>query len=88
MLYPVTSSAPSRAKVSVTTAAGAVVTGTLASRDEFTIALTDSAGSYRAFPTAQVKSTVDDPVQAHVEQLRKYTDDDMHNVFAYLQTLR
>ena len=88
MLYPAPAGgAPSRAKVTVTTAAGTVA-GTLAYRDEFTIALTDSTGSYRAFPVQQVKFTVDDPLQAHIEQLRKYTDDDMHNVFAYLQTLR
>ena len=31
--------------------------------------------------------TVDDPLQAHVEQLGKYTDEDMHDVLAYLQTL-
>jgi cytochrome c oxidase cbb3-type subunit 3 len=35
-----------------------------------------------------VKFIVDDPLQAHVEQLGKYTDADMHNVLAYLQTLR
>ena len=50
--------------------------------------VTDASGAYRAFPTHQVKFTVDDPLQAHVEQLGKYTDDDMHNVLAYLQTLR
>ena len=89
MLYPApTGSAPSRATVTVTTASGATVAGTRAYQDEFTIALTDASGSYRAFPVSQVKFTVDDPLQAHIEQLRKYTDDDMHNVFAYLQTLR
>ena len=62
--------------------------GALAYRDEFTIALTDASGAYRAFPAHQVTFTVDDPLQAHAEQLGKYTDDDMHNVLAYLQTLR
>ncbi len=56
--------------------------------DEFTIALTDASGWYRAWPASQVKFSVDDPLQAHVEQLGKYTDDDMHDVLAYLQTLR
>ena len=89
MLYPtLADGAASRAKVTVTRASGEVVAGTLAYRDEFTIALTDPSGAYRAFPTHQVKFTVDDPLQAHVEQLGKYTDDDMHNVLAYLQTLR
>jgi cytochrome c oxidase cbb3-type subunit 3 len=35
-----------------------------------------------------VKFTVDNPFEAHAQQLGKYTDEDMHNVFAYLQTLR
>jgi mono/diheme cytochrome c family protein len=89
MLFPTPAagSAP-RAKVTVTTSAGETVTGSLAYRDEFTIALTAASGAYRAFPAHQVKYTVDDPLQAHVDQLRKYTDDDMHNVLAYLQTLR
>jgi cytochrome c oxidase cbb3-type subunit 3 len=74
--------------VTVTLAAGQNVTGKLAYRDEFTIAMTDASGWYRAWPISQVKFSVDDPLQAHVEQLGKYTDDDMHDVLAYLQTLR
>jgi mono/diheme cytochrome c family protein len=89
MLYPaLADGAASRARVTVTRASAEIVSGTLAYRDEFTIALTDSSGAYRAFPAHEVKFSVDDPLQAHVEQLGKYTDDDMHNVLAYLQTLR
>ena len=80
---------PNRApRVTVTLASGQVVTGRLAYRDEFTIALTDASGWYRSWPTKQVRFTVDDPLQAHVEQLGKYTDADMHDVLAYLQSLR
>ena len=67
---------------------GQTVTGRLAYRDEFTIALTDASGWYRSWPASQVKFTVDDLLQGHVEQLGKYTDKDMHDVLAYLQTLR
>ena len=89
MLYPTpTAGAVSRAKVSVTRPSGETVSGALAYRDEFTIALTDPSGAYRAFPAHQVKFTVDDPLKAHVEQLGKYSDGDMHDVLAYLQTLR
>jgi mono/diheme cytochrome c family protein len=89
MLYPTpVAGAPSRAKVTVTRRSGEIVAGALAYRDEFTIALTDPSGAYRAFPTDTVTFTVDDPLQAHVEQLGKYTDADMHNVLAYLHTLR
>jgi cytochrome c oxidase cbb3-type subunit 3 len=89
MLYPsLGDTGVSRAKVTVTRPSGEAVAGTLAYRDEFTIALTDASGAYRSFPTDRVKFTVDDPLEAHVEQLGKYTDADMHNLLAYLQTLR
>ena len=89
MLYPSnTRPAPAPAKVTVTLPSGETISGSLASRDEFTIALTDSAGMTRTWPVNDVKFTVDDPMTAHFEQLGKYSDDDMHNVYAYLQTLR
>lgn len=74
--------------VSVTLRSGQVVTGKLAYRDEFTIGLIDSSGWQHSWPTSQVTVSVTDPLQAHVEQLAKYTDADMHDVLAYLQTLR
>jgi cytochrome c oxidase cbb3-type subunit III len=74
--------------VTVTTGNGQTVTGRLAYRDEFTIALTDSTGWYRSWPADKVKYTVDDQLQAHVDHLAKYTDAEMHNVLAYLQTLK
>jgi cytochrome c oxidase cbb3-type subunit III len=74
--------------VSVTLPSGQVIDGRLAYRDEFTIALTDANGWYRSWPTSQVRFTVNDPLQAHIDELGKYTDGDMHDVLAYLQTLR
>lgn len=74
--------------VTVTLRSGQVVTGRLAFRDEFTIALVDASGWQRSWPTSDVTFAVDDPLQAHVEQLAKYTDRDMHDVLAYLQTLK
>jgi cytochrome c oxidase cbb3-type subunit 3 len=35
-----------------------------------------------------VRYTVESPVDAHVELFSKYTDVDIHNLMAYLQTLR
>ena len=93
MLYPGSGGrgagpAPKPPAVRVTLRDGQVVTGTLAYRDEFTISITDGGGWRRSWPTSQVTFTVDDRLQAHVEQLGKYTDGDMHDVLAYLQTLR
>jgi cytochrome c oxidase cbb3-type subunit 3 len=84
MLYP----RHAKSKVTVTPASGAAITGTLAYLDEFTVALTDAAGSYRSWRIADVQYKVDAPVNAHVELFPKYTDDDIHNLMAYLQTLR
>jgi cytochrome c oxidase cbb3-type subunit 3 len=88
MLYPAPGRDGSKATVTVTIAPGQTMTGRLAYRDEFTIALTDANGWYRAWPTRQVTFVVNDPLQAHIDQLGKYTDGDMHDVLAYLQTLR
>jgi len=88
MLYPARGQKQNPATVTVTTGSGETITGRLAHRDEFTIALVDASGWHRSWSTANVKFSVDDPLDAHREQLGKYTDKDMHDVLAYLQTLR
>jgi cytochrome c oxidase cbb3-type subunit 3 len=89
MLYPGGGrGAAATAKVTVTVAPGQTVSGMLAYQDEFTIALRDAVGKYQSWPTDQVKFNVDDPMQAHADMLGKYTDEEMHNVLAYLQTLK
>jgi cytochrome c oxidase cbb3-type subunit III len=93
MLYPGSGGrgagpAPKPPTVRVTLRDGQVIGGTLAYRDEFTISLTDANGWRRSWPASQVTYTVDDRLQAHAEQLGKYTDGDMHDVLAYLQTLK
>jgi len=88
MLYPTRGERPNPATVTVTLPDGAMVSGRLAHRDEFTIALTDASGWYRSWPIDRVTVKVDDPLEAHRAQLARYTDRDMHDVLAYLQTLR
>jgi len=84
MLYP----SDATSKVTVTLNSGEKVAGTLAYRDEFMIALRDANGTYRSWPVNRVQYTVDSPVDAHVDLFSKYTDQDIHNLMAYLQTLR
>jgi cytochrome c oxidase cbb3-type subunit 3 len=84
MMYP----RGAKAKVTVTTASGESVTGERAFMDEFTVALRDASGRYRSWPMNKVKVKVDDPAEAHVELLAKYTDDDIHNLMTYLLTLK
>jgi cytochrome c oxidase cbb3-type subunit 3 len=84
MLYP----KDVKSKVAVTLPSGETVAGTLAYLDEFTVALRDSTDKYRSWRVADVKYKVDAPVEAHVALFPKYTDDDIHNLMAYIQTLR
>ena len=88
MLYPGGGGRSRTARVRVRLADGTSLEGAVAYQDEFTIALTDPDGWYRSWPTRSVTYTITDPLQAHVDQLGKYTDADMHNVLAYLQSLR
>jgi cytochrome c oxidase cbb3-type subunit III len=92
MLYPGSGqnagSAPTPPTLSVKTASGETVTGKLARRDEFTITLTDAAGWQRTWPLESVTVSGDEPLRAHADQLPKYTDEDIHNLIAYLETLR
>jgi cytochrome c oxidase cbb3-type subunit 3 len=84
MLYP----QGVKSKVAVTLRSGETINGTLAYLDEFTVGLRDSSDTYRSWATKNVKFKVDAPVEAHVEQFPKYTDADIHNLMAYLQTMR
>lgn len=78
----------SPAMLSVTTSEGRRFIGALAYRDEFTVAMRDDLGVYRSWSTRTVTYMVDDPLQAHVDQLARYTDQNMHDVLSYLQSLR
>jgi len=76
------------ATLTVTLPSGQTMRGKLAYRDEFTIGLRDASGWYHSWPVNEIKYTIDAPVEAHANLLAKYTDDDIHNLMAYLQTLR
>jgi cytochrome c oxidase cbb3-type subunit III len=84
MLYP----KDVKSKVTVTLSSGETVAGTLEYLDEFTVGLRDATGTYRSWRVSDVKVKVDSPVEAHVALFSKYTDADIHNLMAYIQTLR
>lgn len=77
-----------KVKVTVTTPSGETITGDRAYMDEFTVSLKDATGRQRSFPLSKVKIKVDEPAEAHVELLPKYTDDDLHNLMTYLLSLQ
>ena len=84
MLYP---SKVSRT-VTVTLASGEQVTGRLIRIDEFSVALQDDSGWHRSYSRDNVKVEVHDPLDAHRKLLSKITQDQMHNLFAFLETLK
>src|SRR5271163_5264720 len=75
MLYP----KDVKSKVTVTLPSGETIAGIVAYQDEFTIGIRDDTGRYRSWRVGDVKFKVDSPVDAHVAQFPKYTDDDIHN---------
>ena len=65
------------------------VTGTLERIDDFSVSLRDASGQYREFSRDKnVKVDVNDPLAAHNQMLDVYTDQDMHNVVRYLESLK
>src|SRR5205823_6187115 len=88
MLYPSGQPAPARPKVTLTLASGQTVMANLASEDEFSVTILDTSGARQTYEKGTVRFKIDNPMSAHFDQLGKYTDDDMHNVFNYLETLQ
>jgi cytochrome c oxidase cbb3-type subunit 3 len=79
----------SAVRVTVTPASGEPVTGVLIQMDDFNVSLRDAAGAYRTFKRGPgVKVVKDDPLAAHHALLETLTDKNMHDVVAYLETLK
>jgi cytochrome c oxidase cbb3-type subunit 3 len=75
--------------VTVTPPNGQPVSGALDRIDDFNISLRDASGEYHSWKrTPDLKIERKDPYAAHNEMLEKYTDQDIHNVVAYLETLK
>lgn len=75
--------------VTVTTPSGETITGVLDEIDDFNVSLRDDSGQYRTFARGPgVKVEEHDPYAAHVALLDEYTDKNIHDVVAYLETLK
>ncbi len=73
----------------VTPASGPAVTGEVVKIDDFDISLTDASGQYHAWTRSpNLRVDIDDPLRLHHEMLDRYTDQDIHNVVRYLETLK
>jgi len=79
---------PKPTTVKITPRTGPAVSGTLEFIDDFTVGLRDAEGYYRSFSRDTIKVDMQDPLAAHVQLLKQYTDKNMHDVLAYLVTLK
>jgi cytochrome c oxidase cbb3-type subunit 3 len=75
---------------SITLASGEKVEGRLVRIDDFLVTITNVEGVTRTFRRVDdtPKVEIHDPMQAHRDLLSIYTDKDMHDVTAYLVTLK
>jgi cytochrome c oxidase cbb3-type subunit 3 len=99
-LYPVTHRYPGQpgpppdpkalSTVTITLRSGKKYSGVLEHMDDFNVTLIDSSGARRTLPLdgKGTKVEIRDPLKGHEELLTQYTDADMHNVLAYLETLK
>ncbi|TAM81958.1 MAG: c-type cytochrome [Acidobacteria bacterium] len=85
MLYPGDTQAPT---ATVTDASGKEYTGAVRLLSHYDVAIVDGSGWYRSWPLNSVKVKLDDRLAAHRQLLSVMTDADMHNLFAYLETLK
>ncbi len=75
--------------VTVTPPSAPPVIGTLLHLDDFNVSLRDQSGAYVSFKrTPDLKVEKNDPYAAHVDLLKVYTDQNMHDVLAYLETMK
>ena len=88
MLYPGHRKEGPRSTAIVTLPSGEQIKGQVVHADDFVIGLRDSSGWYRSFSRDRVKVEIQDPLAAHRELLNKLTQADVHNLFAYLASLK
>jgi cytochrome c oxidase cbb3-type subunit 3 len=83
---------PQRTKpvvVAVSSPTEPLVTGTLVRIDDFDVSIRDGSGEYHSWKrTRDLKVERRDPYAAHVDLLDKYTDKNIHDIVAYLESLK
>ena len=74
--------------LTVTDSSGKAITGEQTHSDEFIISLRDRDGWVHSWKRDTVKVEIRDPLASHVTLLTTYTDKNIHDLFAYLETLK
>jgi cytochrome c oxidase cbb3-type subunit III len=89
LLYPASVGQHPPPQVTVILKDGTTITGTLNHLDDFWVSLTDSSGNPHSIELQQgIKVEVEDKLVFHRQMLEKYTDKQVHDLTAYLVTLK
>jgi cytochrome c oxidase cbb3-type subunit 3 len=80
---------PNAVTVTVSPSSGAPLSGVLIEMDDFYVTFRDASGTLHVVRrTPDVKVTKTDPLQAHHELLDRISDRNIHDLVAYLETLK
>ncbi len=77
--------------VTVTMPSGEAITGRLLGVNDFVVGLRDDSGGFRSFTRKDEnnpKVEIHDPLKVHTDMLKSYTDENIHNLTAYLVNLK
>jgi mono/diheme cytochrome c family protein len=77
--------------VTVTLPLGQTYSGVLVRIDDFSVGLREDSNVYRSWiydDVPGIRVEVHDPLAQHLKLLHQYTDADMHNILAYLESLK
>jgi len=89
LLYPAAVGTHPPPQVTVTLKNGAAMTGALKYLDDFYVSFDDSSGTLHSIELQRgVKVSVEDKLVFHRTMLEKYTDAQVHDLTAYLVTLK
>jgi mono/diheme cytochrome c family protein len=80
---------PNAVTVTVAPASGPTMSGVLVEESDFYITLRENDGTVRVIRrAANMKVTKTNPLQAHIDLLDRITDKQIHDLVAYLETLK
>ena len=80
---------PNAVTVTITPASGAPLSGVLVDQDSFFVTFRNAAGELQTVRrTPGMKVVTNNPFQAHVDLLDRLTDKNVHDLVAYLETLK
>ena len=75
--------------ITVTPPSGQPITGVPVVLDDFYVSLRDESGQYYSWKrTPELKVVKNNPFEAHIDLVERITDKNMHDVVAYLETLK